>query len=127
MLTCCILFSAINGKIYGNLEGVISSQHTNIDFILLSVETAGLPHPVHFHSVPTEMYYCGINTRTDTVPLFPGTAVLVEQHNDINPGTWMIRSAMTDQYEAGMALLWHVKDPNPGKDFQTSVFIYLRF
>ena len=68
-------------------------------------------HVVKMHGLRMDAKYNGDSIKRDTVMLVPGTGVHGAVHDMRTPGTWMIRSAMIDQYEAGMAVLWNIKDP----------------
>ena len=105
------LLSAINGRIFGNLEGVNSNKYARVEFYFISMDKPSQPHVVTMHGLRMAAKYNGAIVKRDTVMLVPGTGVHGEAHDKRSPGTWLIRSGMVDQYEAGMALLWNIIDP----------------
>ncbi|KAL4647111.1 hephaestin-like protein 1 [Arapaima gigas] len=93
---------AINGKLYGNLQGLTMVEGEKTDWYLLGMGNEVDLHTVHFHAqsfiykVLTDRIH-----RADVYDLFPGTFQTVELVAE-NPGRWLLHCHVTDHIHAGM-------------------------
>ncbi|XP_051902773.1 ferroxidase HEPHL1 isoform X2 [Hippocampus zosterae] len=90
----------INGKLYGNLHGLVMNQGQTVDWYLLGMGNEVDMHTVHFHA-ETFTYKTDRVHRADVFDLFPGTFQTVEMVAG-NPGTWLLHCHVTDHIHAGM-------------------------
>uniref|UniRef100_A0A8D3DA42 ferroxidase n=1 Tax=Scophthalmus maximus TaxID=52904 RepID=A0A8D3DA42_SCOMX len=90
----------INGKLYGNLHGLVMMQGQKVDWYLLGMGNEVDMHTVHFHA-ETFTYKTDRVHRADVFDLFPGTFQTVEMVAGI-PGTWLLHCHVTDHIHAGM-------------------------
>ncbi|XP_077596011.1 ferroxidase HEPHL1 isoform X2 [Stigmatopora nigra] len=90
----------INGKLYGNLHGLVMTQGEKINWYLLGMGNEVDMHTVHFHA-ETFTYKTDRVHRADVFDLFPGTFQTVEMVAG-NPGTWLLHCHVTDHIHAGM-------------------------
>ncbi|KAI1893976.1 hypothetical protein AGOR_G00129200 [Albula goreensis] len=91
---------AINGKLYGNLNGLIMTEGEKMDWYLLGMGNEVDMHTVHFHA-QSFIYKTDHIHRADVYDLFPGTFQTVELTAG-NPGTWLLHCHVTDHIHAGM-------------------------
>uniref|UniRef100_A0A665XD06 ferroxidase n=1 Tax=Echeneis naucrates TaxID=173247 RepID=A0A665XD06_ECHNA len=97
----------INGKLYGNLHGLVITQGQKVDWYLLGMGNEVDMHTVHFHA-ETFTYKTDRVHRADVFDLFPGTFQTVEMVAG-NPGTWLLHCHVTDHIHAGMETTFTIK------------------
>ncbi|XP_061558444.1 ferroxidase HEPHL1 isoform X1 [Phycodurus eques] len=98
----------INGKLYGNLHGLVMSQGQKVDWYLLGMGNEVDMHTVHFHA-ETFTYKTDRVHRADVFDLFPGTFQTVEMVAG-NPGTWLLHCHVTDHIHAGMETTFTINE-----------------
>lgn len=89
---------AINGYIFGNLQGMTMQQGDRVRWHLLAMGTEVDLHTAHWHG-KTVLHQ---GRRTDVVELLPASMKSVDMIAD-NPGTWLYHCHVTDHITAGMA------------------------
>ncbi|XP_036392053.1 hephaestin-like protein 1a [Megalops cyprinoides] len=98
---------AINGKLYGNLGGLVMSEGEKTDWYLLGMGNEVDMHTVHFHA-QSFIYKTDYAHRADVYDLFPGTFQTVELVAG-NPGRWLLHCHVTDHIHAGMETTFTIK------------------
>ncbi|XP_054712431.1 LOW QUALITY PROTEIN: ferroxidase HEPHL1-like [Uloborus diversus] len=98
---------AVNGRIYGTLEGLVARNGTKTAWYLLGMGSEEDLHTAHFHG-QTFLIRSDTVRRGDVVDLFPGYFEAVEMVND-NPGTWILHCHVDDHMRFGMAVTFTVK------------------
>ncbi|GFR24902.1 hephaestin-like protein [Trichonephila clavata] len=98
---------AINGKIYGSLEGLVARRNTLAAWYMIGMGTEVDMHTGHFHG-QTFLRRTDSTRRSDVVYLFPGVFETVEMIMD-NPGTWFLHCHVDDHMRAGMAATYTVE------------------
>jgi FtsP/CotA-like multicopper oxidase with cupredoxin domain len=88
---------AINGFIFGNLQGMTVKQGQRVRWHLIGMGTEVDLHTAHWHG-ETVLHH---GRRTDVVELLPTTMTSVDMLAD-NPGTWLYHCHVTDHITAGM-------------------------
>ncbi|XP_071378036.1 ferroxidase HEPHL1-like [Centroberyx affinis] len=102
------LMHGINGKLYGNLHGLVMTQGQKVDWYLLGMGNEVDMHTVHFHA-ETFTYKTDRVHRADVFDLFPGTFQTVEMEAG-NPGTWLLHCHVTDHIHAGMETTFTIRE-----------------
>ncbi|XP_061596610.1 ferroxidase HEPHL1 [Cololabis saira] len=102
------LMHGINGKLYGNLHGLVMTQGQKVDWYLLGMGNEVDMHTVHFHA-ETFTYKTDRVHRADVFDLFPGTFQTVEMVAG-NPGTWLLHCHVTDHIHAGMETTFTIQE-----------------
>ncbi|XP_020495499.2 ferroxidase HEPHL1 [Labrus bergylta] len=102
------LMHGINGKLYGNLQGLVMTQGEKVDWYLLGMGNEVDMHTVHFHA-ETFTYKTDRTHRADVFDLFPGTFQTIEMVAG-NPGTWLLHCHVTDHIHAGMETTFTIKE-----------------
>ncbi|GIY90425.1 hephaestin-like protein [Caerostris darwini] len=97
---------AVNGRIYGTLEGLVAKNGTKTAWYLLGMGSEDDLHTAHFHG-QTFLIRSDTVRRGDVVDLFPGYFETVEMTND-NPGTWILHCHVDDHMRYGMAVTFTV-------------------
>ncbi|KAM4546532.1 ferroxidase HEPHL1 [Fundulus diaphanus] len=105
------LMHGINGRVYGNLHGLVMKQDEKVDWYLLGMGNEIDMHTVHFHA-ETFIYRTDHVHRADVFDLFPGTFQTVEMVA-ANPGTWLLHCHVSDHIHAGMETTYTIKDSAP--------------
>ncbi|CAO2636084.1 Ferroxidase HEPHL1, partial [Lemmus lemmus] len=97
---------AINGKIFGNLPGLIMTEDTMTNWYLLGIGSEVDIHTIHYHA---ESFLFKIDNfyREDVYDLFPGTFQTIELFAD-HPGTWLLHCHVSDHIHAGMETTYTV-------------------
>ncbi|XP_060035658.1 ferroxidase HEPHL1 isoform X2 [Erinaceus europaeus] len=97
---------AINGKIFGNLHGLVMNEDSMTNWYLLGLGSEVDIHTVHYHA---ESFLFKIDTsyREDVYDLFPGTFQTIELFAD-HPGTWLLHCHVSDHIHAGMETTYTV-------------------
>ena len=88
---------AINGFIFGNLQGLTVKQGQRVRWHLIGMGTEVDLHTAHWHGKTVLDH----GRRTDVVELLPTTMISVDMLAD-NPGTWLYHCHVTDHITAGM-------------------------
>ena len=89
---------AINGYIFGNLQGMSMQQGDRVRWHLVAMGTEVDLHTAHWHG-KTVLYQ---GHRTDVVELLPASMKSVDMIAD-NPGNWLYHCHVTDHITAGMS------------------------
>ncbi|MXY26556.1 multicopper oxidase domain-containing protein [Candidatus Poribacteria bacterium] len=94
---------AINGFIFGNLQGLEVEQGDKVRWYLIGLGTEVDMHTAHWHGQTV------LNTgkRTDVVELLPGSMVTVDMTAK-TPGNWLYHCHVADHITAGMNTRWRV-------------------
>lgn len=100
----------INGKVYGNLQGLVMTQGQKVNWYLLGMGNEVDMHTVHFHA-ETFTYKTDRVHRADVFDLFPGTFQTVEMVAG-HPGTWLLHCHVTDHIYAGMEATFTIQEPS---------------
>ncbi|KAG8184023.1 hypothetical protein JTE90_011521 [Oedothorax gibbosus] len=98
---------AVNGRLYGGLEGLVAQRNTLAAWYLIGMGTEVDMHTAHFHG-QTFLRRTDSTRRSDVVYLFPGIFETVEMIMD-NPGTWFLHCHVDDHMRAGMAATYTVE------------------
>jgi FtsP/CotA-like multicopper oxidase with cupredoxin domain len=96
---------SINGRIFGNLEGLEMKQGERVRWYVVALGTEVDLHTPHWHgeTVTTES---GITT--DVLELLPASMQTVDMVAD-NPGTWLYHCHVADHMKAGMYTTFSVR------------------
>ncbi|XP_068456801.1 ferroxidase HEPHL1 isoform X2 [Clinocottus analis] len=94
------MMHGINGRLYGNLHGLVMTRGQKVNWYLLGMGNEVDMHTVHFHA-ETFTYKTDYVHRADVFDLFPGIFQTVEMIAG-NPGTWLLHCHVTDHIQAGM-------------------------
>ncbi|XP_028411443.1 hephaestin-like protein [Dendronephthya gigantea] len=100
--------NGINGRIYGNLDGLEMVKGQNIFWYLLSLGTEVDMHNVHFHG-QTVLARTTAEHREDVVDLFPGVFMTVKMIPD-SIGKWLLHCHVNDHMVHGMQVFYDVKE-----------------
>nr|XP_020454110.1 hephaestin-like protein 1 isoform X2 [Monopterus albus] len=103
------LMHGINGKLFGNLHGLVMTQGEKVDWYLLGMGNEVDIHTVHFHA-ETFIYKMDHVHRADVFDLFPGTFQTVEMVAG-NPGTWLLHCHLTAHIYSGMETTFTINVP----------------
>jgi FtsP/CotA-like multicopper oxidase with cupredoxin domain len=91
------LMHSINGRIFGNLGGLMAKNGVKVRWYLLGMGNEVDQHTPHWHG-KTVSYR---QRHTDVVELLPASMATADMNAD-NPGTWMYHCHVADHIEAGM-------------------------
>ena len=94
---------AINGFIFGNLQGLEVEQHDRVRWYLIGLGTEVDMHTAHWHGQTV----LNSGKRTDVVDLLPGSMVTVDMTAK-TPGNWLYHCHVADHITAGMNTRWRV-------------------
>lgn len=94
---------AINGFIFGNLQGMKVRRGQRVRWYLVGMGTEVDIHTAHWHGKTV----LENGRRTDVVELFPASMKTVDMIAD-NPGRWLYHCHVTDHITAGMTTRWQV-------------------
>jgi FtsP/CotA-like multicopper oxidase with cupredoxin domain len=89
---------AINGYIFGNLQGMTMTQGDRVRWHLVAMGTEVDIHTAHWHG-KTVLFQ---GRRTDVIELLPASMKSVDMLAD-NPGNWLYHCHVTDHITAGMS------------------------
>ncbi|KAF1378555.1 hypothetical protein PFLUV_G00191770 [Perca fluviatilis] len=109
------LMHGINGKLYGNLHGLVMMEGQKVDWYLLGMGNEVDLHTVHFHA-ETFTYKTDLVHRADVFDLFPGTFQTVEMVAG-NPGTWLLHCHVSDHIHAGMETTFTIQEYSSDENF----------
>ena len=94
---------AINGFIFGNLQGLEVEQNDRVRWYLIGLGTEVDMHTAHWHGQTV----LNAGKRTDVVELLPGAMVTVDMTAK-TPGNWLYHCHVADHITAGMNTRWRV-------------------
>lgn len=94
---------AINGYIFGNLQGLEVEQYDRVRWYLIGLGTEVDMHTAHWHGQTV----LNAGKRTDVVDLLPGSMVTVDMTAK-TPGNWLYHCHVADHITAGMNTRWRV-------------------
>ncbi|XP_060752141.1 ferroxidase HEPHL1-like [Tachysurus vachellii] len=97
----------INGKLYGNLQGVEMWQGERVNWYLLGLGGQVDLHTVHLHG-QTFIYKTDLPHRDDVFDLIPGTFQTLELVA-YTKGTWLLHCHVDDHIRAGMETTYSIK------------------
>lgn len=95
---------AINGYIFGNLQGMVAKEGDRIRWHLIGMGTEVDLHTAHWHGKTV----LNSGHRTDVIELLPNTMRSVDMTAD-NPGSWLYHCHVTDHITAGMITRYTIK------------------
>ncbi|KAJ8418900.1 hypothetical protein AAFF_G00003990 [Aldrovandia affinis] len=107
------LIHAINGRIYGNVQGLTMHTGDKVYWYLMAMGNEVDMHTAHFHAHSFEYKFSGTH-RTDVFDLFPATFQTVEMR-PAYPGTWLLHCHVTDHIQAGMEATYTVLEKEASK------------
>jgi hephaestin len=96
---------AINGYVFGNLEGLTMRRGERVRWYLLGLGNEADIHTPHWHG-NTGLRH---GSRTDTVGLLPATTDILDMQPE-NVGTWMFHCHVTDHMAGGMMTRYTVTE-----------------
>ena len=94
---------AINGYIFGNLQGLEVQQGDRVRWYLIGLGTEVDMHTAHWHGQTV----LNAGKRTDVVELLPGSMVTVDMTAKTT-GNWLYHCHVADHITAGMNTRWRV-------------------
>ena len=94
---------AINGYIFGNLQGLEVQQGDRVRWYLIGLGTEVDMHTAHWHGQTV----LNAGKRTDVVELLPGSMVTVDMTAK-TLGNWLYHCHVADHITAGMNTRWRV-------------------
>ncbi|XP_023578498.1 ceruloplasmin [Octodon degus] len=97
---------AINGRMFGNLQGLTMHVGDKVNWYLLGMGNEVDLHSVHFHGHSFQYKHGGIY-RSDVFDVFPGTFQTLEML-PTTPGIWLLHCHVTDHIHAGMETTYTV-------------------
>lgn len=89
---------AINGRIFGNLQGIEMVEGERVRWYLFALGTDPDVHTAHWHGARLKD---ALGHSTDVIELMPGTMKSADMLAD-NPGDWMIHCHVGDHMMEGM-------------------------
>ncbi|RLA40956.1 MAG: copper oxidase [Gammaproteobacteria bacterium] len=98
------LMHAMNGYIFGNLQGIEADEGDKIRWHLVGMGSEVDLHTAHWHG---ETVLNG-GRRTDVIDLMPSTMTSVTMDTS-NPGTWLYHCHVADHITAGMITRWKIR------------------
>lgn len=99
------VFHAMNGYIFGNLEGYVTHVGDNVRWYVVALGSEMDLHTAHWHG--QTVTYRG--ERTDVIELLPASMKTVDMKTT-NLGEWLYHCHVTDHYAAGMGTRWIVRN-----------------
>lgn len=96
---------ALNGYIFGNLEGLTVAQGARVRWHLIGMGSEMDIHTAHWHGQTVVNY----GKRTDVVELLPTSMVSVDMTAK-NPGEWLYHCHVLSHIKAGMITKWNVTE-----------------
>src|SRR5689334_13701459 len=85
------MMHAINGRIFGNLSGLVVDQGSKVRWHVFAMGSERDIHTAHWHGKVAT----AAGTHTDVVPLLPAQTATVDMIAD-NPGSWMFHCHVAD-------------------------------
>lgn len=102
------MMHAINGRIFGNLSGLVVDQGSKVRWHVFAMGSERDIHTAHWHGKVAT----AAGTHTDVVPLLPAQTATVDMIAD-NPGSWMFHCHVADHMEGGMMALFTILGRHP--------------
>jgi FtsP/CotA-like multicopper oxidase with cupredoxin domain len=97
--------NAINGFIYGNLQGLEMNRGDHVRWYVIGLGSVVDVHTPHWHG---ETVLLDGRTRTDVVELLPASMHVADMVAD-NPGTWLFHCHVAPHMRNGMFTTYHVR------------------
>nr|XP_003476593.3 ceruloplasmin isoform X1 [Cavia porcellus] len=97
---------AINGRLFGNVEGLTMHVGDEVYWYLLGMGNEVDLHTVHFHGHSFQYKHRGIYS-SDVFDIFPGKFQTLEMVPK-TPGIWLLHCHVTDHIHAGMETIYTV-------------------
>jgi len=97
------LMHAINGRLWGNLEGLAMRLGEHVRWHVLAMGTEVDLHTPHWHGATLLMG----QRRVDVMQLMPASTRTLDMRPD-SPGTWMYHCHVNDHITAGMMVTYRV-------------------
>ncbi|KAG5186633.1 putative multicopper oxidase [Tribonema minus] len=97
------LMHNINGRMYGNLDGLNMYAGENVRWFIAAFGTEVDLHTAHFHGNTLLLS----NHRTDVIDLLPATFRTLSMQPD-SEGKWLIHCHVNDHIKAGMLAFYNV-------------------
>jgi len=95
--------SAINGRVFGNLEGLEMCVGDKVSWHLYGMGTDSDVHAAYFHG----QIFTIDHHRQSIATVLPAT-FLTANMKTVNPGTWLLNCMVTGSYDNGMYTLFNV-------------------
>lgn len=105
--TSNVMFS-INGKIYGNVRGMVMNEGDVVAWHLLGLGSSFDYHPVHFHGQTFIHKIAYKEHRGDVLEVFPSTSSTVTMLCD-NPGEWIVHCHFGTHAISGMEATYTIQ------------------
>ncbi|XP_060933468.1 ceruloplasmin [Limanda limanda] len=100
---------AINGFMYGNLNGLTMEVGDKVYWYLIGMGTEVDIHTAHWHGHSVQYKLGGGSHNTDVFELFPATFQTVKMRPQF-PGTWLLHCHVTDHIKGGMEAMYTVTE-----------------
>ncbi|XP_049723444.1 ceruloplasmin isoform X1 [Elephas maximus indicus] len=97
---------AINGRIFGNLQGLTMHVGDEVNWYLMGMGNEVDLHSVHFHGHSFQYKNRGMYS-SDVFDIFPGTYQTLKMFPR-TPGIWLLHCHVTDHIHAGMETTYTV-------------------
>ena len=94
---------AINGRIFGNLNGYETKIGERVRWHVAALGNEQDNHTVHWHGQTV----LNQGHRTDVIEVLPASMVSVDM-TPRSPGSWLLHCHVNDHMLAGMSTRWHV-------------------
>ena len=94
---------AINGRIFGNLNGYSTKIGKRVRWHVAALGNEQDNHTIHWHGQTV----LNQGHRTDVIEVFPASMVSVDMVPR-SPGNWLLHCHVNDHMLAGMSTRWHV-------------------
>jgi FtsP/CotA-like multicopper oxidase with cupredoxin domain len=94
---------AVNGRIFGNLNGYETSIGKRVRWHVAALGNEQDNHTIHWHGQTVLDH----GRRTDVIEVFPASMVSVDMIPR-SPGSWLLHCHVNDHMMAGMSTRWHV-------------------
>ncbi|CAL8396368.1 unnamed protein product [Boreogadus saida] len=107
---------AINGLMYGNLEGLNMVVGDKVYWYLMGMGSEVDIHSAHWHGHSVEYKMGGGRYRTDVYDLFPATFQTVKMRPEI-AGSWLMHCHVSDHISGGMEAIYTVREKAKGGRF----------
>ncbi|CAL8268005.1 unnamed protein product [Arctogadus glacialis] len=104
---------AINGRMYGNLEGLNMVVGDKVYWYLMGMGSEVDIHSAHWHGHSVEYKMGGGRYRTDVYDLFPATFQTVKMRPEI-AGSWLMHCHVSDHISGGMEAIYTVREKAKG-------------
>lgn len=101
------MMHAINGYIFGNLQGLVVNLGSRVRWHVFAMGSERDIHTAHWHG---KVGVTRNEEHVDVVPLLPAESATVDMVAD-NPGSWMFHCHVADHMEGGMMALFSVVPP----------------